>query len=203
MKKIIAVFSALVAVFLCACSTSPDYEAQPLKGSVTDEEVLADILSVCECIGYTDSIVCFDDWDDVADSYSQIMLDYLSAKYYAKYSANKQLFSALAEHYPTLSVNTMIPAEDYENSVYTCFGGYERVKHYSLNRYAYLDKINAYLAIGERYEKNTVCTIISCAETKDTYRAVVSYEGFDGRYDILLIKRDSGVPYILKVSSEQ
>ncbi len=202
MKKITAIVLLLTAcfsLFACSDNLSDKYAEQQVEGIVTDEEILQTLVSVCECIGYTDEIVCFEEWDDVSESYSKILLDYLSSKYYEKYSANNELFASLAEHYPTLSVNTVIPEADYENSVYRCFGGYRRVEHVTLPEYSYLPKINAYLAIGEKYSERVECTAVFCEETKDTYRFRARYEN-RGEYLIVLVKRDEGEPYIISVS---
>ncbi len=200
--KELTVFFLIISICLgvCSCGKSQNelYAEEAVSGTVTDEEILSSVYSVCECLGYTEEIVCFDKWSEVSERYALIMLDYMATKYYAKYSANKELFEQLAEHYPTLSVGTMIPQKDYENSVYRCFGGYERVTHRTLPEYAYLDKINAYLSVGNRIIPHTALTPVSCEETENTYRFKASFAD-RGVYMIILVKREKGEPYIISV----
>ncbi len=202
MKKIILLLLTACLVFTtvsCARDKNAEYRGQAVIGAVEDEEIIESIVSVCECLGYADEIVCFDDFSDVSAEYLRLSLDYLSGKYYSRYSANEKLFAQLAEHYPALPVNTMIPEEDCEALIYRCFGGYERVEHASNSEYSYLKKIKAYLAIGSETKKTEKCTTVSCEETEDTYIFTADY-GTLGRYRITLVKRDKGEPYIIDVN---
>ncbi len=203
MKKNAIIFLTLsLCLCLFGCGKDPNkiYMTQSVKGAVEDEDILSAVCSVCECLGYSESIPCFDDWADVSEEYSLIILDYLATRYYTKYSADSKLFAALAEHYPTLSVSTMIPASDLENAVYRSFGGYERVTHKTLPEYSYLTKINAYLSVGNRDIQHSALSVLSCDETEDTYRLRASFEN-KGIYDIILVKRKDGDPYIISVQA--
>ena len=217
MKKIIkTIFILLIIAQLTSCSggisgllgiDNADYSAEAVIASLDGKgEIAQQLSSVCSVLTFgTGEIICFDDFKSVSDKYSDTVLDYLAGTHFEKYSADDKMFSALAENYPELSVNTLIPSYDYENTVYRFFGGDIHLKNKNTSRFSYLDKINAYILTGKLTSVYTSVEIVSLSETENTYRAVVRFSqngiAYPDDYFIIFRKRaENEIPYIYSVS---
>ncbi len=181
-----------------------------LNGNDDDDEdekkLLKCLVDEAEYLLYGDSVTCFDGKSSPSGDYRDALLDGMASKYYTKYSADGEMFSSLAENYPGLNVSIMIPAEDYENTVYRIFGGYEKVVHSSTSRYTYLEKINAYLLIGKQTEKTVNVRPLSVGVTNDTYRMTAEFyrnDAFLGEYTVVFLKRDDKEPYIRSLTQAE
>lgn len=185
---------------------SEDYTLQAVTGRIDlssddedEAELIRTLVDEAEHLLCGEEIKCFKGRGDLGSSYYDSVLDCMAHKNYSKYSADGELFARLNEYYPELNVNTLIPAEDYENTLYRIFGGGTKVKHGSTYRYTYLEKINAYLLTGKQKEFNIKVAPISVEVTKDTYRmrASLMTDGTEGReYTIVYRMRQEKEPYI-------
>lgn len=216
MKKLICLIISLsfllssCAVYNGICSLlgfdRKNYTKQEINYYIdlnTDEkdeiELLKCLTDEMEYLLCAEQITPFDGSDSPVEYYNDALLDGMASKYYSKYSANDELFSLLAESYPELNVSVLVPAEDYENTVYRVFGGYEKVKHSSTARYTYLDKINAYLLIGKQKNCNVEVKILSVGVCDDTYRMnaeLYSENTLVGEYTVVFRMREEKEPYI-------
>ena len=206
----------LLCITLCSCSggisailgiDNTDYGAEAVIASLDNTGTVAQQLSsVCSILTFgTGDIICFDNFKSVADEYSDTVLDYLAGTHFEKYSADDKMFSALAENYPELSVNTLIPSYDFENTVYRFFGGDVHLKNKNTSRFSYLDKINAYILTGKLTSAYTSVEIVNLEETENTYKAIVRFSGnnfeYSDDYFIIFRKRaENEIPYIYSVS---
>lgn len=212
--KILLILSLLASLTSCANGISgllgidnTDYGAEEVISSLDKKgEIAQQLSSVCSVLTFgTGEIICFDSFKAVAEEYSDTVLDYLAGTHFEKYSADDKMFSALAENYPELSVNTLIPAYDYENTVYRFFGGDIHLKNKNTSRFSYLDKINAYILTGKLTSVYTSVEIVNLEETANTYRAVVRFSqngiAYTDDYFIIFRKRaENEIPYIYSVS---
>lgn len=218
MKKISLIATALaLSLLLCSCDVSPlDYIYSILGIDNTDyyaEEVIslpdADSIEIkrlaetARILAYGDEIITFDNFGSVKEKYLDIVLNYLGGEFYAKYSADTEMMDKLSEFYPELTVNTLIPRDDYENTVYTYFGGSRRAAVASSTTYSYLDKIDAFLLTGTVDQPEVSCHVVYAEETEHTYRLdLYFFEGGERSkdYEVVFMKRESGEAYIYRVS---
>lgn len=220
MKDIHKIYITLLTLVLCctlsACTggisgilgiDNADYSAEAVMGTLDNSgEIAQQLSSVCSVLTFgTGEIICFDDFSEVSEQYSDTVLDYLAGTHFEKYSADDKMFSALAENYPELSVNTLIPSYDFENTVYRFFGGDIHLKNKNTSRFSYLDKINAYILTGKLTSSYTSVEIVNLEETENTYRATVRFSengiSYPDDYFIIFRKRaENEIPYIYSVS---
>lgn len=217
MKKItVTVLLLCFCLCLCGCSgglsdyvysllgiDNTDYSAEPVISQLELSSPEVSELSSCACIlCWGDEIICFDDFSSVASDYVDIVLNYLAGTYYSKYSADEELMNEFSKYYPELSVNTLIPQKDYENAVYTAFGGKKKAVNGSTASYTYLDKIDAYLLTSRLDASNVTCVVYEASETEHTYRITAAFfenGETSAKYDILFLKREKGSAYMLSV----
>ncbi len=216
-KAVVFAISLILIFSSCADGISglfgvdnADYSNESaIKTHETESEISQQLESVCSVLTFgTGDIVCFSSFKDVWQQYSDTVLCYLAGTYFEKYSADDEMFTLLAENYPELSVNTLIPASDFENTVYRLFGGSTHMKHKSTSRFSYLDKISAYISTGKTAAEYTDVRILSLVETQNTYRAVVRFSqngfAFPSDYSIIFRKRADGeIPYIYSVNESE
>lgn len=187
-----------------------DYSNEAVVNTLdTSCETAQQLESVCSVLTFgTGDIICFSNFKDVWRQYSDTVLCYLAGTYFEKYSADDEMFTQLAENYPELSVNTLIPASDFENTVYRLFGGDTHMRHESTSRFSYLDKINAYISTGKISSDYIDVRILTLDETENTYRATVRFSNngfaFPTDYSVIFKKRaDDEIPYIYSVSESE
>ncbi len=177
-----------------------DYAAEPATGSpdVQSDAVKA-LAETAKVIAYGSEILPFDSFSDVSDSYLDVVLNYLSSAYYPKYSSDKELLQRFSDEYPELNLSLLIPAEDYENTVYRCFGGNKKAIVRSTAMYSYLNRINAFMLVGQAPVSDVSVRVLSAEETENTYRLSVSFSR-DGKnsdaYDLIFRKRGEDDAYI-------
>ncbi|MBR6535134.1 MAG: hypothetical protein IKT65_06100 [Clostridia bacterium] len=212
-KKIsTAALAVLLCVTMCSCSDllgidNSDYASESAVCThEADGDISESLEKICTVLTFCPSqTVCFDTWQDASSEYIDIVLEYLAGTHFEKYSANGKMFDLLAEKYPELTINTLIPAEDLSNTVYEFFGGDIHIKHKDTSQFTYLDKINAYILTGRLSFDYTAVQMIHVEETENTYRATVRFSRngtpFDNDYSVIFRKRDDDrAPYIHSVN---
>ena len=217
MKKIIAIYILFTTLFLCSCQggfydgvcrilgiDNTDYSAEEaVSAYAADDELAVSLANAASIVCYGDSVITFDSFSDVASDYVDITLNYLAGTFYSRYSADKAMLTKFSAEYPELNVNALIPLSDYENTVYTYFGGTRKATVKSTAMYSYLDKIDAFVLVGQTPDYDIEYIIHEVKETENTYRLTVSFTKnnvFSGTYDFIFKKRDGGEPYIWRLS---
>ena len=216
MKRFISVLLILSSLMLCSCSggaydafcsilgiDNTDYEGEDVISEITpDDGITAQLTSAACIVCYGDSIVTFDSFNDHKTEYIDIILNYLTGTFYSRYCADKDMMDKFSEQYPELSVSALIPVSDYENTVYTYFGGARKAAVSSTALYSYLDKIDAFVLLGQTPDVDVDCTVHELYETENTYRMTASFTKNNkslGAYDFIFRKRDEGDPYIWRL----
>ena len=141
----------------------------------------------------------FDNPSDAAELYRNGVLCHILERNYAKYNANIDLIEATRELYPTYELTTVIPAVDFEGTVYRYFGGTASVGNRSTDLFTYLDKVDAYVSVGIGVDNSADIEIAELYETENTYVCKFSTKMADtvsGPYTLLLMKRDDGTFYM-------
>ncbi|MBQ7700336.1 MAG: hypothetical protein IJT49_08360 [Clostridia bacterium] len=216
MKRIIIFVLIICSVFLCSCQSSiydnicavlgidnTDYESEAVTAALPiDDENVRFLSSAAKIVCFGDDIITFDSFSDVSGDYVDVVLNYLTGTFYSKYSADKNMMEKFSSKYPELNINTLIPCSDYENTVYTYFGGKRKATVKSTAMYSYLDKIDAFVLVGQVPGYSIDCTVHEAEETEHTYRLTVSFiknGASAGVYEIIFVKRESGDPYIWRL----
>ena len=137
MKKFTVISLVICTLFLCSCHNkiyddicavfgidNTDYAGEEIIADLPlDDENVRFLSSAAKIVCFGDGVITFDSFSDVAADYVDVVLNYLSGTYYSKYSADKSMMEKFSKAYPELSINALIPLSDYENTVYTYFGG--------------------------------------------------------------------------------
>lgn len=216
MRKYIIIFIMLLCMVLSSCSgiyngvcgalgiDYADYAAEAVVTTLSTDDEEALRLAANSCIVcYGDRIVPFDTFSDHGSDYIDIVLNYLCGTFYSRYAANRDMMEKFSLEYPELNMSSLIPLSDYENTVYTYFGGSKKAVVSSTVMYSYLNKINAFVLVGQSSTGSVGYTLHEACETKNTYRLTVSFEKNGdqlGTYEIVYKKRDAGEPYIWRLT---
>ncbi len=134
------------------------------------------------------------------------VLNHMLENGYAQYAGNAALLRKAADSYPQMQLSVLIPAEDFESTVYATFGGREKITNKNGTLFLYLDKVEAYTtaALPQKSQVQTIVTLLE--ETERTYRlyfmntldAVTSPE-----YFALIIKREDGSLYFSELTESK
>ncbi len=173
----------------------------------TDGEIAAELLGMIPMmIQNTPYLTAFDTPAEAADLYRDGILCFILAKNYSKYNANTELIAETREQYPTYEITTVIPAVDFESTVYRYFGGTVSVGNRSTKLLTYLDLVDAYVSVGIGVDSGAEITITELYETENTY--VCTFQSTmnnttAGPYRLLLMKREDGTFYMRSLSEAE
>lgn len=208
-KRICALLCALcLALPLGGCSVydmlgidTHAYGEEPsIAALATDGEIAAELQGMIPMmIQNTPYLTAFDTPAEAADLYRDGILCFVLAKNYSKYNANTELIAETREQYPTYEITTVIPAVDFESTVYRYFGGTESVNNGSTKLFTYLDKVDAYVSVGIGVDSGAEIAITELYETENTYVCTFTSTMNDttaGPYRLLLMKREDGTFYM-------
>ena len=219
MKRII-VFALCVAAALSLASCSlgdsflaamgfdtHDYGSEEIIETVSPDDKSVDALrEMIKMLSINDPrLPEFSSSGEALDKCRDAILNYMLNTGFAKYTGNLDLIFAAQENYPELQLITVIPAEDFENCVYTYFGGNAKLSHRDSELFAYLEKADCYTAVTVPIENNVTVNVIRCERTERTYRLkfTCTLGGVTSPvYDALIVNRTDGSSYFkrLKIS---
>ncbi len=170
----------------------------------TDSEtavLLADMIRIL-----TPTLVPFDNMNDAISAYRDTVLTYMLESEYARYSGNMALLAKAAEAYPEYQISEIIPAADFEATMYRYFGGSVKISHKDGSRFRYLSKVQAYISLSAiTATDDSQVHITSLGETDKTWR--VTFTVSQGQtesepYFVLIIKRDDGTLYFKQLQKQ-
>lgn len=213
MKKAIALFFTvcLSVSILSSCAAKDmflkllgfdtyDYEGEDVIETLDPDS--EEVLSLCDMMK-TLSVASlylpeFDNAADALETCRDSILNYMLCTSFSKYSGNTELIEATQKYYPTLEIITVIPAEDFENFVYTYFGSNVKISHKSSKLFLYLAKADAYTAVSIPLESSVVTEVKLCEKTERTYR--LTFRNTLGtvqspEYYAFIIRREDGSCY--------
>lgn len=168
-----------------------------------DSEISVELAEMTRMLSISSpNIPVFSGTKEAASNSRDAILNYMLNTNYAKYTGNTSLLTAASEKYPQYHISTLIPAKDFENTVYKTFGGKEKITHKDGDIFKYLDKVEAYTSIGQPMQNEMEIIVIKCEESENTYRVTIKNK-LDGKespeYYILIIKRSDGTKYIKSI----
>ncbi|MBE6599342.1 MAG: hypothetical protein E7638_07875 [Ruminococcaceae bacterium] len=198
------------AVMLFSCTLMDDlgfdtydYMGEAVTATHTGDSETAALLRPILDILITDSteLPAFDNMGDAITSYRDAVLRHMLETEYTKYSGNRRLIEEAAEEYPELQITQIIPADDFEYTVYRYFGGDVKVSHKDGGVFRYLKKVEGYICNMVPADGGVEAEIISVDETERTYRVRFrcTADETTSEYTALVIKREDGTYYFKKL----
>lgn len=146
----------------------------------------------------------FENMSDAIRDYRDAVLMYMLEDGYAKYSGNTELIEKAEKAYPEYTISQIIPASEFEATMYRYFGGNVKITHRDGDRFKYLPKVSAYISPAVTESDPPDTEITELCETDKTYRvrfkvctSDVSAENEE--YFALIIKREDGTLYFKKL----
>lgn len=184
-----------------------DYTAEPsIRTHEADSAVAKELLSMIPMmVQNTPHLMPFDSPDDAAELYRDGILSAILERNYSKYNANTELIAETRALYPTYEITTVIPARDFESTVYRYFGGSTSVENRSTDLFIYLDKVDAYISVGISVDNSAEIAITELYETENTYVCVFTSTMNNitaGPYRLLCMKREDGTLYMRSLTTE-
>ncbi len=185
-----------------------DYENEAVIATHdADSEAVAALCEMVKMLSVNNPTVPeFENTGDAVFECRDAVLNYMVCTSFAKYTGNPDLINEAAAAYPELQLITVIPAEDYEDTVYTYFGGNTKLTHKSATLFTYLDKVGSYTALTVPVEYEVTINVLSCEETENTYR--FTFQNSLGEvsspvYKALIIKREDGSCYFKNLKNAE
>ena len=182
-----------------------DYEGEATVAtlSTTDERVgalcaMVDILASDRGV----SLECFANTGEAVSLYRDAILDFMLRQKYSQYTGNRGELDRVLAQYPQMQLSTVIPAKDFENTVFRYFGGVS-VKNASGALYSYLKRADCYTTPLQGRVYDTAIEVLSLEETQNTYRMrfVLSDDASSsGNYTAVFVKREDGSAYFRSLS---
>lgn len=201
-----------MSVFLCSCNSvlnlmgfdTTDYiNEQVLSIHEPESDIALKLSDMTRVLTInTPELPVFKNSEDIADNCRDSILNNMLVTNYAKYTGDIEILDSASNAYPGLQFTAVIPAEDFEETVYRIFGGGRKIKNKSSDLFTYLDNVNAYCAMTQPQKSNVEIVVLSCEETEHTYRLkfqnkinnITSPE-----YYAVIIKRDDGTAYFMSL----
>ncbi len=184
-----------------------DYEGEEILETHDGEsETAAELAEMLKILTIHSPVLTpFNGANEAMESCRDSVLNYMLNESYAKYTGNITLLDQVKDAYPHMQVSAIIPAEDFENTVYTYFGGRQKIKNVGSTLFVYLEKVHAYITVAQPQESSVQFEIQKIEETENTYRVYfycTLHEEVSPAYKALIIKRDDGNSYFRYLEEE-
>ena len=220
MRRVLLIFIAVVLSLslLSSCSLGDsllsamgfdtyDYEGEPVKENLDlQSEEVQKLCEMIKLLTVNNPVLSeFSSTGEAVDDCRDAILNYMLCTGFAKYMGNTELIDRVEEDYPQMSFITVIPASDFEDCVYTYFGGNAKVSHRSSELFVYLEDSEVYTAVTEPVESRIAVNAISCEKTERTYRFKFTCslgEVTSPVYRALIVNRSDGSSYFKSLTSE-
>ena len=205
MKRSVILVFLSVCLLLSGCGVFSDpaaaYESETRTATLPKDGEVAGKLRrmIGIMVQNTPYLSPFDTPSGAADLYRNGILCAVLSENYAKYNANTDLIERTKAAHPLLEVTTVIPALDFESTVYRYFGGTSSVDNVSTPLFTYLADIDAYVSVGIGVDNDADVMIEDLYETEHTY-VCIFYNEMNGErsdvYRLLAVKREDGSIYM-------
>ena len=216
MKRLTAwVLCTLLLCTLCGCSVydvlgidTHNYAAEPSLGTLDTEGPIAKEIRTSVSMMFRNSphLSAFESPAEAAELYRDGILCFILERNYSKYNANTELIAKTRELYPTYEITTVIPALDFESTVYRYFGGSTSVDNRSTDLFTYLGKVDAYISVGIGVDNRAEIVFSELYETENTYVCTFTtrmHEAEGGPYRLLCMKREDGTFYMKSLTEQK
>ncbi|MBR4961887.1 MAG: hypothetical protein IKY52_13405 [Clostridia bacterium] len=207
-RTLTAVLCLSVAWSLCSCNAvagivdrlgfdTYDYMSETVHTThEPDSGIAAELTEMIHIL--TPNLTEFDSMREAIQAYRDTVLTYMLESEYARYSGNVALIEEAAKAYPEYQVTQIIPASDFESTMYRYFGGTVKISHKDGLRFRYLKKVEAYISPTAPAQGTDQVNILTVSETDKTYQVTFTVTAGDivsPEYFVLIIKREDGTLY--------
>lgn len=198
-----ALLGLVLATALCACAPS-GYGRESVKTSLPlDGEVAEELCKMLRMLTVNSPIMPeFDSITEAMEKCRDSVLYYMLTENYGKYTGDIEKLDSAAAEYPQMQIANLIPAREFEETVYTSFGGTRKITNESGRLFVYLDKIAAYTSVSILEFEQIDMTLSELSETDNTYRmrfTCSAGEITSPEYTAVFVKRDDGTVYFSQV----
>lgn len=204
-QKIYRVIFAALAVILCltACSGGGYAEEETKRTLMTDGDESETLCEMMRMLTVNSPIMPeFDNIGEAMEKCRDSVLYYMLTKNYGKYTGDIERLDAAVAEYPQMQITNLIPAREFEETVYTAFGGTRKISNESGRLFVYLDRVAAYTSVTMLDEDPISIDVIELAETENTYRMRLRCSAGDvtsPEYRAIFVRRDDGTAYFHSV----
>lgn len=206
LKKVLSVI--LACVILCSCSFGVEYSEESVKRThPNDGEVAIKLSEMLRMLTVNSPILPqFDDIDKAMTECRDAVLFYMLTENYGKYTGDIEKLDAAVAEYPKMQITNLIPAREFEETVYTAFGGTKKIENESGRLFVYLEKVAMYTSVTMLDSDPIDVKVLELVETENTYRMRVKCSAGEvesPEYRVIFIKRDDGTVYFYSVSETE
>ena len=198
---------AMILVMCCmlgACTDRIPPEEESVSRTLPADGEVAEKLSEMVRMLTVNSPVMpeFDDISEAMEKCRDSVLYYMLTKSYGKYTGDIEKLDRAVAEYPRMQITNLIPAREFEETVYSSFGGTKKITNESGRLFVYLEKIAAYTSVTMLDDDPISVNIEELMETENTYRVRFRCEAggiTSPEYRAIFMKRDDGTVYFYSV----
>ena len=181
-----------------------DYHSEPvIDNPAPESETGISLAAMIDILAGETDLPEFTGMMRAIEKYRDAILSYMLTTEYARYSGNRTLIEQAERAYPAYQITQLIPASEFEATMYQYFGGSVKITHKDTNRFRYLQKVDAYIAAAAYVPVERTVHIAEIAETEHTYRVrftVQWQEVASVPYTVLIVKREDGTRYFKELT---
>ena len=181
-----------------------DYHSEPvIDNPAPESETGISLAAMIDILAGETDLPEFTGMMRAIEKYRDAILSYMLTTEYARYSGNRTLIEQAEEAYPAYQITQLIPAREFEATMYQYFGGSVKITNKDTNRFRYLQKVDAYIATAAFVPVERDVHITEIAETEHTYRVrftVQWQEDTSREYTALIVKREDGTQYFKELT---
>lgn len=205
MRRILCLLAcAVMLVSAGACSRGVGYaEESVTREHYAESDIAHELCEMMRMLTVNSPIMPeFEGIGEAMEQCRDSVLYYMLTKNYGKYTGDIDRLDAAVAEYPQMQIMSLIPAREFEETVYTAFGGTRKISNESGRLFVYLDRIAAYTSVTMLDADPIEVDVISLGETENTYRMrcrCSADEVTSPEYQVIFIKRDDGTVYFHSV----
>ena len=181
-----------------------DYHSEPvIDNPAPESETGISLAAMIDILAGETDLPEFTGMMRAIEKYRDAILSYMLTTEYARYSGTRTLIEQAEEAYPAYQITQLIPAREFEATMYQYFGGSVKITNKDTNRFRYLQKVDAYIATAAFVPVERDVHITEIAETEHTYRVrftVQWQEDTSREYTALIVKREDGTQYFKELT---
>ncbi len=181
-----------------------DYHSEPvIANHAPDSAIGSSLAAMIDILAGETGLPEFTGMNRAIEKYRDAILSYMLTTDYARYSGNRTLIEQAEEEYPAYQITQLIPAREFEATMYQYFGGSVKITNKDTSRFRYLQKVDAYIATAAFVPVERDVHITEIEETENTYRVrftVQWQEDTSVEYIALIVKREDGTQYFKELT---
>ena len=197
----------LSLVMLCSCSSGVKYEEEVVVRQLSaTSDTATELCGMIQMLTVNSPLLPeFDNITKAMELCRDSVLYYMLTENYGKYTGDIEKLDAAVEEYPRMQITNLIPAREFEETVYASFGGTRKITNENGRLFVYLDRVAAYTSVTMLDTEPVDVTVAELVETEHTYRMRITCSADDitsPEYTVIFLKRDNGTVYFYSVTEK-